>query len=170
LRELDIQLQEESDTSIHIFKLSGVLGIEGARGVNELIDVCIKEKIYKIIMNITDLEFISSAGIGVFLTYITELRMKGGDIIFYGMKPDIEYIFQSLDVVDFFRNYQTLEVAKEIIQKDDDKSFQPTPTVMKEFSKDEHFSFIQKTAHSINSVRSSVNNRSSSSLSDELIE
>lgn len=144
MKELEIELQEETEDDIHLFKLSGVLGIEGAHGINQLIDACLKEDVVKIIMDISELEFISSAGIGVFLSYITDLRKKGGDIIFYGMNPDIEYIFQSLDVVDFFRNYRTKEVALERMRNNRTEVKQPTPTIMNDYAKDEHLSFIMK--------------------------
>jgi len=105
MREMDVSLSKKTEQGIYIFKLSGSLGVEGSRGMSRLFDVCLKEKVYKIIIDLTEIDFVSGDGIGVFFSVVGDLRENGGDIIFLCMPDKIKNIFSSLDVLDYFENY-----------------------------------------------------------------
>jgi anti-anti-sigma factor len=101
-KELKIELAKKTPDGIHIFKVSGALGVEGSAGIQGLLDACLKEKVYKIILDLEGVTFISSAGMGAFLSAVGELRKKKGDIIFARMRDKILTVFKTLDVLDYF--------------------------------------------------------------------
>lgn len=101
-KELAIRMVEKTPDGVHVFKVSGSLGVEGSAGIQGLLDACLKEKAYRIILDLQKVDFISSAGMGAFLSAVGEMRKKGGDIIFVKMQSKILTVFKTLDVLDYF--------------------------------------------------------------------
>ncbi len=56
---------------------------------------------HNVVLNMYDLEFLSSAGVGSILSSVDLFRQSGGDIVLCGMSPTILHVFQVLDVADF---------------------------------------------------------------------
>lgn len=50
----------------------------------------------KILVDLEKLEYISSAGLGVFISRLEEIKEKGIELILYGMKDNVEQVFQIL--------------------------------------------------------------------------
>jgi anti-anti-sigma factor len=101
-KELAIKIVKRTPDGIHVFKVSGALGVEGSAGMQGLLDACLKEKVYRIVLDLHAVDFISSAGMGAFLSAVGEMRKKNGDIIFAKMQNKILTVFKTLDVLDYF--------------------------------------------------------------------
>lgn len=56
----------------------------------------VEKDIYRFAIGFEELDYISSAGLGVFMTHIEEIRENGGDIKLYGMNDKIFRIFDLL--------------------------------------------------------------------------
>ncbi|MCP4230655.1 MAG: HD domain-containing protein [bacterium] len=111
-KELRLDLVERTPGGVLVFKLSGALGVEGSTGVQGLLKACVDEQLFRLILDIGEVSFISSAGMGAFLSIVGELREKGGDIVFVKMRDKIKGIFQSLDLLDFFNIVDSIDEAK----------------------------------------------------------
>lgn len=105
-------MAERTEDGINVFKFSGDVGVEGAGGVAGLFQACLREKVYKIIVDLQDVNFVSSAGMGAFLSVVSELRAHGGDIVFVKMSDKIIGVFESLDVLDYFITAPDIRTAK----------------------------------------------------------
>jgi len=81
---------------INLLYLSGFLDAHTAPALESKISEIIKYGKNKIIVNFKDLDYISSAGLGVFMAFIEELRQSGGDIKMAAMKPKVYNIFDLL--------------------------------------------------------------------------
>lgn len=55
-----------------------------------------------IIVNCEKLNYISSAGLGVFMSFIEEVRERGGDIKICGLAPKVKHTFEILGFQDLF--------------------------------------------------------------------
>ncbi len=51
---------------------------------------------YKLLFDCKDLEYISSAGLGVFISFLEEFREVNGDFAFYNMRKSVLDTFQIL--------------------------------------------------------------------------
>jgi anti-sigma B factor antagonist len=51
---------------------------------------------FRIIVNCEKLTYISSAGLGVFMSFIEEIRERGGDIKICGLIPKVRQVFEIL--------------------------------------------------------------------------
>ncbi|MCU0368383.1 MAG: STAS domain-containing protein [Cyclobacteriaceae bacterium] len=68
----------------------------------------------KILVDCSALEYISSAGLGVFMSYIEELREKNIPMVIYGMKEKVANTFQILGLADLLHITETREEAKSL--------------------------------------------------------
>ena len=69
----------------------------------------------RIVADLSETDFISSAGIGIFLGTVGKLREKGGDLILMGMSPAVQDVFDLLNIIDYFQTIdgiEDLETAK----------------------------------------------------------
>jgi anti-sigma B factor antagonist len=66
----------------------------------------------KILIDCSALEYISSAGLGVFMSYIEELRDKGIPMVLYGMKEKVANTFSILGLADLLQIRQGKDEAK----------------------------------------------------------
>jgi anti-sigma B factor antagonist len=69
---------------------------------------------YKIIMNFENLDYISSAGLGVFMSFIEEIRNNSGDIKMCGMN---EKVFSVFDLLGFPMLFDIDNNEQELIKK-----------------------------------------------------
>jgi anti-sigma B factor antagonist len=95
-----------SEGSIRILDLRGELDAHTASELEAAIQRCKDEGSYNVLVIGKDLRYISSAGLGVFMAYIEELRENGGDIKIAELQPKVYNVFDLLgfpvlfDIVD----------------------------------------------------------------------
>ncbi len=63
----------------------------------------IKEGKVKIVLDCSELEYISSAGLGVLIGHIEEIREKGGDLVICCASPRVYQIFDLLGFTKIYR-------------------------------------------------------------------
>jgi len=122
MKELIIEEVQRQDKETKIFHLSGMLGIEGSTGIQRLFEACFSEGVRNTIFELSGLEFISSAGVGAFISVTRELRVAGGEIVFALMPKQILRVFDSLDLTDYFKVCGTVEDALEYLRHVKDQS------------------------------------------------
>jgi anti-sigma B factor antagonist len=81
---------------ISTLHLVGFLDAHTAPHLEASIQKLIDEGRFRIVMNFQDLSYISSAGLGVFMGFIEEIRLKNGDIKMSNMTPKIYRVFDLL--------------------------------------------------------------------------
>lgn len=91
-----MQILKERTEDVEIIFVGGILDAHTAPILENSIKETIENGIVRIIFNLKDLEYISSAGLGVFMAFIEEIRNKNGDFKFAEMKEKIYSIFELL--------------------------------------------------------------------------
>lgn len=95
-----------SSGSVQLLDLKGELDAHTASELEAAIEKCLSESNVRIITNGANLQYISSAGLGVFMAYIEEVREQGGDIKIAALQPKVFNVFDLLgfpmlfDIVD----------------------------------------------------------------------
>lgn len=82
--------------------LSGFLDAHTAPILENAIQNVMSENNYKILMNFSELDYISSAGLGVFMSFIEDIRNNGGDIKMTAMSDKIFSVFDLLGFTMLF--------------------------------------------------------------------
>lgn len=86
----------------------------------EYFDVAIAEAIkkgkVKIVIDCSGLDYISSAGLGVLIGYIEEVREKGGNIIICCTNPAVYDIFDLLGFTKVYKFFPDLDEAEKFLR------------------------------------------------------
>ena len=91
---------------ISVLDISGELDAHTASQLENSLMALIETKNIKIIVNCAKLDYIASAGLGVFMAYIEDVRGLGGDIKLSNMNDRVYNVFDLLgfptlyDIVD----------------------------------------------------------------------
>ncbi len=80
--------------------LSGKIGIPESEEIKNFVDERIDEDVW-LVVNLKNISFICSSGLGALLSSVGKCRENGGDIIFIEISPKLEMIFEFLDVMDY---------------------------------------------------------------------
>ncbi len=98
----------------NIIDISGDLDAHTSIELERVIQSLIDKQHTNIVVNFSKLNYISSAGLGVFMSFIDEVRSKGGDIKFTNM-PD--KIFQVFDLLGFPLLYEIYDDEHKAVEK-----------------------------------------------------
>jgi len=96
---------------VRILDLHGELDAHTASDLEEAIQQCHAEGSINILVNGEDLEYISSAGLGVFMAYVEEIRDDGGDIKIANLQSKVYNVFDLLGFPVLFDICETEEDA-----------------------------------------------------------
>lgn len=82
--------------NIHILELKGYLDAHTTPDLEKAFQDLLEQKRFNIVVNCKDLTYISSAGLGVFMAYIEDVRKNKGDIKLSNMTSKVYNIFDLL--------------------------------------------------------------------------
>lgn len=94
--EANFEISKQTREGIDCIYLKGYLDAHTAPELESVISESVTGGVSKIIINFRDLDYISSAGLGVFMAFIEDVREKGGDIKMAEMKPRVFNVFDLL--------------------------------------------------------------------------
>lgn len=100
--------------NVQLIYLHGFLDAHTAPDLENAISKVIISGNSNIVVNFKDLDYISSAGLGVFMAFIEDVREKGGDIKLCNMKPKVFSVF---DLLGFPMLFDITEDEKIAISK-----------------------------------------------------
>lgn len=106
------------DNNIHVLELKGYLDAHTTPVLEDSFQKMLNEKKYRLIVNCKELSYISSAGLGVFMAFIEDVRANSGDIKLSDMSPKVFNIF---DLLGFPMLYDIVKVEEEAAVKFDEK-------------------------------------------------
>jgi len=98
---------------IQILELKGDLDAHTSPDFEAAIKRCLENDQPHIVVQGTSLEYISSAGLGVFMAFIEEVRERGGDIKISSLKPRVYNVFDLLGFPVIFDIVDTEDAAIE---------------------------------------------------------
>lgn len=99
---------------VHVVDVAGYLDAHTAPKLEGAFSELIDQNKYRVIVNFKDLDYISSAGLGVFMAYIETMRNNSGDIKLVSMKKNVYNIF---DLLGFPLLYDIFEEETEAMKK-----------------------------------------------------
>ena len=96
---------------VSVLKVSGYLDTTTASELESALYGLIGRKEYKIVIDLSGVNYISSAGWGIFISEIKDIRHKGGDIRLSGMSGDVYEVFQLLEFDSILEAYEGTDEA-----------------------------------------------------------
>lgn len=83
----------ESNEKAHIVSLQGQVNSSNAATVEAEVLAVVQQGAKNVLLNMTELSYISSAGLRVVLVLAKRLKQAGGKLVIYGMQPHVREVF-----------------------------------------------------------------------------
>jgi anti-sigma B factor antagonist len=96
-----------------VIDLNGYLDAHTAPQLEQAFQGLLNEKQFNIIVNFRDLIYISSAGLGVFMAFVEDVRNNAGDIKLAEMSPKVYNVFDLLGFPMLYEIYDDERKARE---------------------------------------------------------
>lgn len=108
------KIEHRENNAINVLDLKGYLDAHTAPELEKTFQSLIDTNKFRIIVNCRDLTYISSAGLGVFMAYIEDVRKNKGDIKLTNMSPKVYNVF---DLLGFPILYEIYKDEQEAVNK-----------------------------------------------------
>ncbi len=110
----NFQVKRDDSDHYSVLRIGGFLDAHTAPQLEDAIQKLIDEERYNIIIDFKELNYISSAGLGVFMGFIENIRNNGGDIKMCGMNQKIYRVF---DLLGFPSLYDIVNDEEKAVEK-----------------------------------------------------
>jgi anti-sigma B factor antagonist len=107
----DFKVNHRDGEGFSVLELKGYLDAHTAPDLETTFQKLLTDKKYNIIVNCRDLTYISSAGLGVFMAYIEDVRKNRGDIKLTNMSPKVYNVFDLLGFPVLYEIYRDEQEA-----------------------------------------------------------
>ena len=104
-----MQITKRVKDKFVILGISGNLNMNNVKLVKKVFDSEVEKGAKFIAIDMQNLTYIDSSGIGSFIGLMRKLKGIGGQIYLVNMSPDIEKIFSMTKLLAFFKVYHTME-------------------------------------------------------------
>jgi anti-sigma B factor antagonist len=112
MENIQISLSEtDSDRQVSHVRVDGVIDTLTASELEEVIESLLKRQRYRIVIDLAGVDYISSAGWGIFISHIKDVRANSGDIKLSGMVSDVYEIFQLLEFDNILQAFASVDEA-----------------------------------------------------------
>ena len=110
----DFEVKRKDAEDVSIVYLKGYLDAHTAPDFEKVLQELVDEDRVRIVVNLAELSYISSAGLGVFMGFIEDIRKKKGDI---KLAEPTDKVFRVFDLLGFPALYEVFRSEAEAVEK-----------------------------------------------------
>lgn len=99
------------DNNISVIKVGGYIDTTTSAELEHALESLLGSNCYNVIIDLANVDYISSAGWGIFISEIKGIRERGGDLKLVSMIPDVYEVFELLEFHYILKAFDTLEEA-----------------------------------------------------------
>jgi anti-sigma B factor antagonist len=108
---IDFKIHQRDSENVSVIELKGYLDAHTAPDLETAFQKLMTENKFNIVVNCRDLSYISSAGLGVFMAYVEDVRKNKGDIKLTNMTPKVYNVFDLLGFPILYEIYKDEQEA-----------------------------------------------------------
>lgn len=101
----------DSEDPMVLISLKGAIETTNASTLEDAISRLIGEQCFRIVVDLSEVSYISSAGWGIFISEIKRVRREEGDIKLTSMRPAVREVFELLEFNNILRPYDVRDDA-----------------------------------------------------------
>ncbi len=113
MENISISLSENEQDKISEIRVDGVIDTTTAGELEQVFESLMKRERYRVVLDLAGVDYISSAGWGIFISHIKEVRAHQGDIKLVNMVSNVYEIYELLEFDKVLKAYPSLEAARE---------------------------------------------------------
>ena len=103
--------QYAPDPRLTLLTVKGFIDTTTSVEFNEQFQWVLRDRKFKLLVDLKDVDYIGSAGWCVFVGEIKRIRQQKGDVVLAGMKPQVAEVFKLLGFSTFLKAYPSVEAA-----------------------------------------------------------
>ena len=103
-----MQITEVDDFGVTIFTLKGRIDSEGVEDLKTTLRAALMEGKHNLILEMSEVHYINSAGLRVLAEVVTASVDNGGDLRLVGLTDKVRRVFEIIGFVRFFRIYDSV--------------------------------------------------------------
>lgn len=107
----DFKVHQRDGEGVSVIDLKGYLDAHTAPDLENAFQRLLNDRKYNIVVNCKDLSYISSAGLGVFMAFIEDVRKNKGDIKLTNMSAKVYNVFDLLGFPILYEIYKDEQEA-----------------------------------------------------------
>lgn len=97
---------------LSVIRVDGVVDTITASDLEAVIESLVGQQKYKILVDLGGVEYISSAGWGIFISRIQEIRENDGDIKLVSMIPNVYEIYELLEFENIIEAFDSMDLGR----------------------------------------------------------
>jgi len=94
------EISHMEENGVHFLNISGEVDASSSVALDKAISACVDAGAARIIVDCSRLDYISSAGLGVFMSYVEDFRIKQIRMILFGLNERVKHTFDLLGLAD----------------------------------------------------------------------
>ncbi len=98
-------------SDISIIRVGGYIDTTTSSELERALDSLLKASVFRVIIDLGNVDYISSAGWGIFISEIKGMREKSGDLKLARMIPDVYEVFELLEFHYILKAFDDIEEA-----------------------------------------------------------
>ena len=102
---------ENDDCGLHVMRLSGALDGLTYLDLLKAFNQSIEKEAKRIVLDMNEVDYVSSAGLRVLLQGAKALKETEGEIVLFGMNPGVKEVFSLSGFKTLFRTFSSEEEA-----------------------------------------------------------
>lgn len=109
-----MNIVERDQDGVTIFVLDGRVDTQGAMEMDKSLQAAIAQGKYKLIMDMTDVSYISSAALRSLADILTKSKKGGGDLKLVALNSKILRVFRIIGFDKYFSIFDSIEAAQAV--------------------------------------------------------
>ncbi|MDG1476942.1 MAG: STAS domain-containing protein [Vicingaceae bacterium] len=113
---MSFSFEIKKEESLILISLQGnLMGKEQVQGLLDEIDFFYNEGLKKIIIDLSEMQYMNSTGLSVLINIFTQTRNKGGEVVITNIPEKINQLLIITKLNSIFNIEETVEEAKKIL-------------------------------------------------------
>ncbi len=106
-----MEITSNKEDNILVIEIDGDLDASSAILLDQEIEIALKNNEQKMVVDCTNLEYISSAGLGVFMSYLQDFEERQVSLVLYGLSDKVLNVFKILGLDNLLKIVNNKEEA-----------------------------------------------------------
>ncbi len=112
-----VEIKTEKEDDIHFIYVDGDVDAGSSIHLDNALKEAKEGNEQKVAVDLTHLNYISSAGLGVFVSHLDEFDLKKIKLVIYGVKETVEQVFDILGLAKVITIKNSKEEALEVLNE-----------------------------------------------------
>lgn len=114
--EIKLSVQR-SDPGIHLVKIEGELDLYSTSDVKTLVQECLDQPVPKLLLDLSNLQYLDSSGVGLLISIIQKIRAKSGSLQVFGLHGSPKLVLDMCKILQLIPQCDTIEKGYETLSR-----------------------------------------------------